>query len=515
MWAFRGSPLYPLLNSFPVVRMIRVRTFLTITALALISILIIPSRQSVAQPNISATFSSISQDPNGAVHVTMRTQEGVERFVFVPTVSASSVADETHYQGYARPRNFQRERLPSSLTITGSRAWIFFRSRRTGRPAAATIALEPHEARVLARKVRVSRVPKQRLDCGSHAGDYDHSPSSEPAKTSRRINRSARSPLTALGQNAFSPAKVLEIATEADFDFFQVHGEQSNAYIRAVLNAVDAIYTSSFGVRLKVISQRVVTSSQGPAGAISAVNLLESFRTSPFASASPADIRHLFTGRTIEGLTIGIAYVGAVCTAGGKYGVGLSSAVSAGLQPYLAAHEIAHNLSATHDDVAQSIMNPAITEENNRFTSQTLSKMYDFVSTTGSCLATEELSTVKVNLDSTDPTRFSARVAFTAAQPQSCSVTLYGSADGRRFMSVAATSISSPGAGIESVATFSANAPRLSGHQTFYFKAKVSCGTSRTISGPTRLRYGLATTGAGNSRSSIRWLEALKRNLKS
>jgi hypothetical protein len=494
--------------------MSRVRTHLLATSLSLIA-LCAPLYEVWAQPTIAATLASSVQPQGEAMHVTIRTQEGLERFVFQPKTSISDTTHETHYQGFARPRNFQREKLASSMTVTESRAWVFFTSRRTGRPVAATITLQPEGSHLIAKRIRVSRVPKQKIGCGSHAGDDDHTPSTADAVSSRRVNRSANSPLTAQGQKAFSPARILEVATEADFEFFQVHGDQSNTYIRAVLNAVDAIYTSNLGIRLKVISQRVDTTPPGGGGAISATSLLEDFRTSSFASASPADVRHLFTGRTIEGLTIGIAYVGAVCTAGGRYGVGLSSAVSAGLQPFLAAHEIAHNLSATHDNEPQSIMNPAITEENNRFTSQSLSNIYSFVSTTGSCLATQDLSDVRVQLDPTDPTKFSARVSFATTQPQACSILLYGSADGRRFIPLASSTQTSKGLGTEEVATFVANTPRLSSQQTFYFKAKVSCGTSRTISAPTRLRYGYATSGTGKTRGSTRWLEALKRNLTS
>jgi hypothetical protein len=308
---------------------------------------------------------------------------------------------------------------------------------------------------------------------------------------------------------------VLEVATMADFDFYQAQGANTNAYIRAVLNAVDAIYTSSLGIRLRIISQRVETTPQGARGIISPISLLEAFRTSPFAASSTADVRHLFTGRTMEGLTIGIAYVGAACTAGGRYGVGLSNYVSAGLQPYLVAHEIAHNLSATHDNQPQSIMNPAITEENNRFTSQTVSNIYSFVSTSGSCLSSEELSEVQITLDSTDPTKFAARVSFASQIAQECSVALYGSTDGRRFIALASASQRTPGNGAGVTATFAANAPRLSGQQTFHFKGRVSCGASRTISAPAKLRYGLATSGTGTTRASSRWLETLKRNLNS
>lgn len=489
-----------------------VRISLVTVAFSILSILIAPSLESFAQPRISATLS----EANGkALHVTVRTQEGLERFVFTPRRSPDINTRETHYQGFARTRNFQRERLPSALTITESRAWVFFSSRRTGRPVAATIDLHPEAARPSAKRVRISRVPKQKVECGSHAGEDEHTPSTARAAGARRINRPSQAPKTAKGQRSFSPARVLEIATMADFDFYQAHGANTNAYIRAVLNAVDGIYASSLGIRLKVTSQRVETAPQGARGVISAISLLEEFRTSSFAASSTADIRHLFTGRTIEGLTIGIAYVGAVCTAGGRYGVGLSNVVSAGLQPYLAAHEIAHNLSATHDNEPQSIMNPAITEANNRFSAQTLSNMYGFVSSTGSCLSSEQLSDVQLALDSTDPTKFAARVSFSSQASQECGVVLYGSADGRRFIPLASARHHTPGNSTGVTATFSANTPRLSGQQTFFFKARVSCGSSRTFSAPAKLRYGLATSGSGNSRGNTRWLEALKRNLNS
>lgn len=481
-------------------------------ALALLLALLVPTLGLNAQPRVSATLSDFQ---GRVLHATIRTPEGLERFVFTPKSSPETNSQEAHYQGFARTRNFQRERLASALTINESRAWVFFSSRRTGRPVAATIDLQSGETRLTTKRIRISRVPRQKIGCGSHAGDEDHAPSTAHASASRRVNRPARSPIASQGQRLFSPTRVLEVATQADFDFYQVHGADSNAYIRAVLNAVDVIYTSSFGIRLKVISQRVDTMPQGSRGTISAISLLEEFRTSPFASSSTADVRHLFTGRTIEGMTIGIAYVGAVCTAGGRYGVGLSNAVSTGLQPYLAAHEIAHNLSATHDYESQSIMNPAITEANNHFTSQAHSNIYSFVSTTGSCISSDQLSDSKLSLDSTDPTKFAARVTFSTEGPQDCSVTLYGSADGRRFIPLASTTQRSPGASTKVSATFSANAPRLSGQQTFSFKGRVSCGASKTLSAPAKLRYGLATSGSGSSRSSTRWLDALKRSLNS
>jgi hypothetical protein len=306
----------------------------------------------------------------------------------------------------------------------------------------------------------------------------------------------------------------LEVATEADYEFSQLHGTSTNSYIRAVLNAVDVIYSSSLGIRIKIVGQRTQgLPTRGPR-TIDALQLLEEFRRGDFASNSRADLRHLFTGRPIEGLTIGIAYVAATCTANGIYGVGLSRDVSEGLQPFLAAHEIAHNLSATHDDEPRSIMNPAITRENNRFSTQAITSIQDFVSTTGSCLATDSLSTAKLSLDPTDPTRFRARVSFTSTLPSSCAVTLYGSHNARAYSALASGAFPGVKAGARSTMTFSADAPPLFTPQTFHFKARVTCGESRTVSAPSRLRIGIATSDSTDSPVPGRWLQLLKANLK-
>ena len=493
--------------------MSEVRTHLRLVTLALALALLPAVSLSFAQPISRAAFASIDFPSHEVLHVTLKTQEGLERFVFIPRETTDTVPEETSYSGFSRPRNFQREKLPAALTITGRRAWLFYTSRRTGRPAAATISISASDRSLRAKRTRISRVPKQKIACGSDVGD-DHTPvSTGQSQSTRRRNISARAPITAFGVKPFSPPRVLEVATDADFEFYAIHGEDTNAYIRAVLNAVDVIYAETFGVRLKVTTQRLTRKNPGRRRSVQALDLLESFRASPYATSSPADVRHLFTGKEIEGLTIGIAYVGAVCTAEGRYGVGLSNAVSTGLQPFLAAHEIGHNLSATHDSQPRSIMNPAITEANNRFTQRAISDVHSFVATVGSCLSTEQLSGVKVVLDSTDPTKFAARVGFNTVKALSCDVTLYGSHDGRRYLALASDSLRSAGGGAVTSTNFSSEAPSLTGEQVFYFKAKVSCEDSRTVSAPAKLRYGLATSGVSKPRNSILWLEALKRSL--
>lgn len=467
-----------------------------------------------ATPTVAVQLVSLERGSSQTVHVTLRTQEGLERFIFHPSESATTNTEEVHLTGFTRPRNFQKEKLPAALTITAGRAWIFFISRRTGRPAAASITLARSAAKVITTAVRVSRVPERTLECGSHtAGDPEHA----LVHTHSRKRRAPRSPdgrFRAQRAGLFSPPRILEVGTEADYEFAQIHGSETNSYIRAVLNAVDVIYASDLGVRIKVAGQRVSSKDPGTRGAIDALDLLKEFRDGAFASNSAADVRHLFTGRSIEGSTIGIAYVGAACTLGGRYGVGLSRSVSAGLQPFLAAHEIAHNLSARHDGEANSIMNPAITAENDRFTTRALTSIYNFVVTTGSCIGTQLISSAKIVLDGTDPTRFDARVTFTAGGTSPCSVVLYGSSDGRRYTSISARNIARNSSSATRAASFNAEAPALTSPQNFFFKAKVLCGNAQTISAPAKLRYGLATSGTTNTSAAGRWLEQLRRNLR-
>ncbi len=467
-----------------------------------------------ATPTVSAHVVSVERTEGELVHVTLRTQEGLERFLFTAKESPTTESQEVHYAGFARPRNFQREKLPASLTITSDKAWLFFTSRRTGRPAAAIITLSRANAKILTDRVRVSRVPHKTLECGSHAGESEAKTATVASSRARRVNRSLTDTARVSTRRAFSPARVLEVATEADYEFSQLHGTSTNSYIRAVLNAVDVIYSSSLGIRIKIVRQRTQGVPTRNSRSIEALDLLEEFRRGEFASNSRADIRHLFTGRSIQGLTIGIAYVAATCTANGIYGVGLSQDVSEGLQPFLAAHEIAHNLSATHDGEARSIMNPAITQENNRFTTQAITSIQDFVSTTGSCLATESLSTAKLSLDLTDPTLFRARVSFTSTLPSSCAVTLYGSQNARTYATLASRAMPGVKAGVRSSITFSAETPPLSSAQIFHFKARVTCGENRTISAPSKLRFGFATSESTDSPTPGRWLQLLKANLK-
>jgi len=450
-----------------------------------------------------------SPSGKGALHLTVRTEEGLGRYVFTPNYSFAPKNGESHFAGVARYHSPQGAAGLAALSSFKDGGWIFFSSRRTGRPVAISFS---HATSHTSPRIRLYRVPSTTIPCGVSAL-HEASAATPVVNTSRRLKVLTISPFSD-GIRPYSPQKVLEVATDADYEFFLRHGSESSSFIRAVLNATDALYSSSFGIRIKVTSQRVSSSGNSNQSTISASALLEEFRKSPFASSSPADVRHLFTGKRIEGLTIGIAYIGGVCAAGGRYGVGLSASVSAALHPFLAAHEIAHNLGAVHDDVRNSVMNPAITPSNNRFSERTKSDVREFISSSGSCLSTEPLSEVNLRLSPRSAGTFSARTTFSASSTQVCRVTLEGSADGELFTPVAVRSIRTNPRPRSTTSALSGPLPPLSPPQLFYFRSRVACGRQRKVSGINSERYGMNQSGGMATGLAEDWLAALKESLR-
>ena len=177
----------------------------------------------------------------------------------------------------------------------------------------------------------------------------------------------------------FGPQQQIAVALEADFEYFTTFGSSASnvqTQILTIMNAVDGIYSTELGLRysFSATNLRVWTTSADPYTSADPSVLLGQFQTSynanPPAQGAGRDLAHLFTGRDLTGTTIGIAYQpGLDCPFDPQgYGYGLSQHLTAGNANLtgLTAHEIGHNLSATHvtsaqgSDCTQSIMNPSI-----------------------------------------------------------------------------------------------------------------------------------------------------------
>lgn len=150
----------------------------------------------------------------------------------------------------------------------------------------------------------------------------------------------------------------LELSVIGDAKFraqFATEAEAVDAML-VRLNNVDGIFSSQLGVEIQVPTVQVFDAANDPLPATtSSTELLE--QLGKLRERTPAlqsrGLTHLFTGRDLDGTTVGIGYVNSLCRA--KYGVGLTEVRGRGpwLESLITAHELGHNFGSVHDGEAQ------------------------------------------------------------------------------------------------------------------------------------------------------------------
>jgi hypothetical protein len=235
-----------------------------------------------------------------------------------------------------------------------------------------------------------------------------------------RLTTSSKGPTTA---DAFSPKGQADVATEADFEFTQTFGGDATATNKDILNIltqVDAIYSQQLGIsfNLNVVFQRAWTAKPAnyPYTTVTApASALEEFAGAYDKSFTDAgqtppsrDLVHMFTGKDLDGSTIGISYIGAVCEfADSAFGISQSKFngqnTAAALRTALTAHEIGHNFGATHtgpssnpsdppvqipgcDVLGGAIMQPAISSNATGFCQFSIDEITDHTANFSDCL---------------------------------------------------------------------------------------------------------------------------------
>lgn len=159
---------------------------------------------------------------------------------------------------------------------------------------------------------------------------------------------------------------IAELAVDADYEFFSAWGsvEATVARMEAVVAAINVQYEAEVGIR-HVISAAIVRSNQAdPYSSTDPTTMLQNELRPEWLQNHgdiQRDIVHLFSGKNIDGSTIGIAYTGAVCS---SFGFGLSQSnftSNFACVTDLAAHEIGHNWGAGHCNCPGNTMNPSLT----------------------------------------------------------------------------------------------------------------------------------------------------------
>lgn len=167
----------------------------------------------------------------------------------------------------------------------------------------------------------------------------------------------------AVNQSKIAP-RAVRIGIVIDSAFNEYHRGRGLAHALGVINGADGLYQEQLGLALVVESFRVYDDpDQDPLrnfeGGVEQV--LSAFREIRFRDQElPASLGlvHLFSGINDPDRKIGLGWIDTVCRLDG-YDLSVSTPF-----PYdmlLAAHEIAHNLGAVHDDDAQCNRDPSIT----------------------------------------------------------------------------------------------------------------------------------------------------------
>jgi hypothetical protein len=169
-------------------------------------------------------------------------------------------------------------------------------------------------------------------------------------------------------ENAINSLKVIEMATDADLDFVNSAGGAAgaNAKILSILNMVEGLYESELNLTINVVYQHTWSTAdsfetaaprpdpvcQGSTARKVLCNFQDYWnRTFPIAQI-PRDAAHLFTYKPSLRAS-GQAYIGEICDPQFAYGLSGRVDTNWGWEEanfLITAHEIGHNLGATHSD---------------------------------------------------------------------------------------------------------------------------------------------------------------------
>lgn len=200
------------------------------------------------------------------------------------------------------------------------------------------------------------------------------------------------------GRLQSADCKIVKIATDADYEFYQRYGTNVNNEILSIINMVAGVYSSTFNLILKVTFQNVWTVSADPYtgdptteyGSEVLVNELRNYWQTNFSFVD-RNLVHLFTGKgyNLPGVAGRVYAIGTVCNAPDKsYGFTRDRVDSF----TTTAHEIGHNFGGVHGDgqncgtFSASIMCSGIKSIPMYFSSSSVNRISTFLYANGFCL---------------------------------------------------------------------------------------------------------------------------------
>lgn len=189
------------------------------------------------------------------------------------------------------------------------------------------------------------------------------------------------------------------LVAEADYDFYRNFKgtnttkkravQLAKAQMASILNAADSIYMDQLGISFRVEKLIVDTDYTDAFNSTKSERVLKSFRSMSLSKkvGSKFDAYHLFSGIRYSGSVVGLAYLGVLCQRqNGNFAFGLTGEASSSIRAFVTAHELGHNMGATHISTPTSIMSVYLGPNNNEFIPASQTEINNYLSANGSCL---------------------------------------------------------------------------------------------------------------------------------
>ena len=476
-----------------------------------------------AQDRFSVTLSGqlrgfIKSEKGERFAVNISTPEGIDQFFF-KNVSTSDT-DVLLFQGQRRRRTSGLAIEGASADVIGRQLRVIFYSKRNTKLFTVIADIRPLAFGASRLKGRVSHFSrwKKGFRCANHASsgiEYDRSVSSSASQLVRQF------------QPIYNPPRLITVSTDADYEYFLTHGDRSKAEIRAVINAVEAIYARQLGIRFKVVNQKVFNSVDQPYSSQNAAGLLLQFAiyTNSLEVAPQADLFHLFTGKSLDSGIIGAAFLGSICknqSSGQPLSFGLTQNVGTAIKALVTAHEFGHKLNARHPEEvltpapADSLMTGWVQPANDTFSDFSLGEISSYVDQFGTCLgpALPELGLKILLKAGKRPSRLDTRFLIRRLDNigKECQITFLASTARRKLKSSSLKPVEVLNLGADRKRqSLKATMPaRLRRSRPIFFRAAIVCEELENFSAIRRINF---SAGANSAPTGKAWIRLLKGKL--